>query len=75
MRGIEQFSDDIQRYLSGLPILARKATIRYRSVKFLRRHPVGVFVCALLLIGLLFALYLQVRTMAQDEDRGRASRR
>ena len=37
-RSIEEFSLDIERYLMGMPVQARKATIAYRSGRFLRRH-------------------------------------
>jgi len=39
---VEQFADDLRRHLDGLPVMARKDTIRYRSVKFINRHKVGV---------------------------------
>lgn len=35
---VEQFSDDIQRYLEGLPVIARKDTFGYRAAKFIRRN-------------------------------------
>lgn len=34
----EQFSEDMHRYLEGLPVLARPDTATYRMRKFLRRH-------------------------------------
>ena len=33
----EQLSDDITRYLTGRPVLARKDTVAYRAEKFIRR--------------------------------------
>ena len=72
---VEQFSDDIQRFLAGRPILARKATIRYRSVKFVCRHPAGVIVSALVLIATVYALFLHWRNLADDADRDLAARR
>jgi len=35
---VAEFSQDIERYLTGMPVLARKPTIAYRSGKFLHRH-------------------------------------
>jgi serine/threonine protein kinase/tetratricopeptide (TPR) repeat protein len=35
---VEQFSSDIALYLKGMPVLARKDTLTYRSVRFLKRH-------------------------------------
>jgi serine/threonine protein kinase/tetratricopeptide (TPR) repeat protein len=37
-RSVEEFSHDIERYLTGMPVQARKSTIAYRSGRFLRRH-------------------------------------
>jgi eukaryotic-like serine/threonine-protein kinase len=47
---VEQFSEDIRRHLNGLPVIARKDTIRYRAVKFTSRHRIAV--AAALLAGL-----------------------
>ncbi|MGH9503479.1 MAG: protein kinase domain-containing protein [Terriglobales bacterium] len=35
---VAEFSNDIERHLSGTPVAARKRTIADRSAKFLRRH-------------------------------------
>src|SRR5262245_32474108 len=43
---VMQFSEDIRRHLEGLPVIARKDTLGYRSVKFLQRHKVGVATAA-----------------------------
>ncbi|HXS94325.1 MAG TPA: protein kinase [Candidatus Limnocylindrales bacterium] len=50
---VEQLSEDLRRYLSGLPVSAREDTVWYRAVKFLQRHRVGVAACSLTLAGLL----------------------
>ena len=50
----EQFAEDIRHHLQGLPVLARRDTFGYRSMKFIRRHRLGVgaaAVIALLLVG------------------------
>jgi serine/threonine-protein kinase len=39
---VEQLSEDVRRQLEGLPVMARKDTLGYRTGKFVRRHPVGV---------------------------------
>ncbi len=39
---VAQFSEDIGRHLEGLPVIARKDTIGYRTSKFVRRHRIGV---------------------------------
>lgn len=50
---VEQFSEDIRRYLAGLPVRSRPDTLAYRAGKFIRRHPWGVASAVLvaLLIG------------------------
>lgn len=52
---VEQFSNDISRYLNGLPITARPDTFRYRAEKFVARNRLavgaGVFMMLALLIG------------------------
>ena len=50
---VEQFSADIQRYLDGLPTLARKGTFTYRAVKYIRRYKVPVAAAVLILLSLL----------------------
>lgn len=35
---VAEFSQDIERYLAGMPVQARKSTIAYRSGRFLHRH-------------------------------------
>ena len=48
-----QFSEDIRRHLVGLPVIARRDTWSYRSVKFVRRNRIAVGAVALVLIALL----------------------
>jgi serine/threonine protein kinase len=53
-RSAEQFAEDIERHLAGLPVRARKDTWSYRSSKFVRRHRWGVGAAAVigvLLVG------------------------
>jgi serine/threonine protein kinase/tetratricopeptide (TPR) repeat protein len=50
---VEQFSEDIRRHLEGLPVIARKDTLVYRTEKFVRRHKVGVAAAALVLFTLI----------------------
>ncbi len=57
-RSVEQFSEDIQRYLDGRPIVARPDTMRYRTGKFLRRNGLIVGATALVILSLLAGLAL-----------------
>ena len=53
-QSVAQFSEDIRRYLEGLPVSAHKDTVGYRASKFIRRHKVAV-IAALLFAGTLVA--------------------
>jgi tetratricopeptide (TPR) repeat protein/tRNA A-37 threonylcarbamoyl transferase component Bud32 len=57
----EALAEDIRRHLDGRPVLARPATVKYRTAKFLHRHAWGVAaVCVIafsLVLGLAAALY------------------
>jgi len=39
---VQQFSDDLERYLGGYPVIAHRGTRRYHLGKFVRRHRVAV---------------------------------
>ena len=51
-RSVEQFSEDVRRHLEGSPVAARKATYRYRSGKFIRRHRLGTVTAFLAMMAL-----------------------
>ena len=38
---VAEFASDLQRYLDGMPVKARKDTLTYRTRKFVRRHRTG----------------------------------
>ena len=65
-------ASDIQRYLEGKPVIARRDTLSYRSAKFIRRHwlPVATAAGAVFLI-LAFATttYMQSLRIAAERDR------
>ncbi len=65
-------SDDIDRYLTDLPVHARRDTIGYRSAKFVRRHRAGV-IAATIIAGLLLAssivTTMQSRRITAERDR------
>ncbi len=71
---VEQFSEDLQRYLDGLPVRASRATFAYRSAKFVRRHKAGVaaamLVALALIVGTVVALW-QARIAARQRDAAR----
>jgi tetratricopeptide (TPR) repeat protein len=51
-RTAEQMSADIQDYLSGRPVAARRGNLRYRATKFIRRNRLGIGAAILLAITL-----------------------
>jgi len=67
-QSVEQFSEDIRRYLEGLPVVARKDTFGYRAEKFVRRHKAGVAIVALLAI-LAVVMTVQTALIARERDR------
>ncbi len=48
-----QFSEDVRRYLAGLPVIAHKDTVSYRASKFIRRNALGVTAAVLVFLTLL----------------------
>jgi eukaryotic-like serine/threonine-protein kinase len=71
----EQLAADVQRYLDGLPVLARKDTAGYRMGKFVRRHKVGVGMAAavmLLILGFSATVTLLLGKAERERDRATA---
>lgn len=71
-KSVQEFSDDINRYLTGLPITARKDTITYRVSKFVNRHRIGVALFVLFNLIVLFsisAIIYQGRIAAKERDK------
>ncbi len=68
---VAQFSEDVRRHLEGLPVVARKDTVGYRSAKFIQRHRVGVAAAALvtlaIIAGLIAALWEARQARAQRD--------
>src|SRR5262245_36262074 len=67
-QSVEQLSEDIRRYLAGMPVVARKDTFCYRAGKFVRRHKAGVAILALLIV-LAVAVTVQAARIARERDR------
>lgn len=80
---VEQFSQDIQRHLTGLPVLARRDTLPYRGAKFVRRNRVAIAAAALVFLtlvgGIVTTTWQARRAKAQEElartEQARAERR
>jgi len=82
-QSVEQFSEDIQRYLEDRPIRARRDTIRYRAAKFVQRNRMAASAAALvflsLLAGIVATTWEAYRARAEEavakEQKKRAERR
>jgi serine/threonine protein kinase/tetratricopeptide (TPR) repeat protein len=68
---VEQLSGDIERYLRGLPVMARKDTFAYRASKFVRRHALGTAAAAGIALAVLagaVGIAWQARNTARERD-------
>lgn len=68
---VEALAADVRRFLDGHPIHARPATWRYRTRRFVSRHPWGVATAALfvlLLVGFSVLVSLQAARVARERD-------
>ena len=73
---VERFSEDVRRYLAGLPVSARKDTFAYRSAKFIKRHKVGVAAAALVVLATIAGLTATVwQAKIARAERAKAERR
>lgn len=72
---VEQFADDINRYLSGKPISARPNSLSYRARKFVGRHALGTVAGVALLIAIfggIAASMWQARTAQHERAKAEA---
>ena len=68
----ESLATDLERFLAGLPVRARRPTWRYRSLKFVRRHAAASVVVALafaLTTVYAVGVTLQARELARQRER------
>ena len=73
---VEQFAEDIRRYLHGQPVSARLPTLRYRMAKFVRRNAAAVSMATLVGIASVIAVALIVRAeRSANRERLRAEQR
>ena len=52
---VDQFAADLQRFLDGLPVLAREDALGYRTAKFVRRNRIWLTAAAVAAVSLLTA--------------------
>jgi eukaryotic-like serine/threonine-protein kinase len=73
---VEQFSEDIRRFLRGLPVAARSDTLRYRAEKFVSRNPLVVAALLIALTALLGGIFVAgYQARLANIERARAERR
>jgi non-specific serine/threonine protein kinase/serine/threonine-protein kinase len=68
---VDQFSEDLRRHLAGLPVIARKDTLGYRTAKFVRRNR-GAVAAAIVVVLSLLAGILGTGWQASEARRERA---
>lgn len=67
-----QFAEDIERFLTGLPVHAVRDSASYRARRFIKRHRAGVIVSAtvaLTLAGVAVLTTVQARRLSLERDR------
>jgi serine/threonine protein kinase/tetratricopeptide (TPR) repeat protein len=73
---VDQFSQDIERHLEHLPVIARNATLAYRAGKFVARYRTGVAAAILVAVSLIAGLVISLReARIARTERARAERR
>ncbi|MEW6732569.1 MAG: serine/threonine-protein kinase [Acidobacteriota bacterium] len=74
---VEQFSQDIRRYLEGFPIIARKDTLSYRISKYVRRNRLSLTVTGLVVLLTIVGAtttFWQASEAAQERNRAEIAR-
>ncbi|HTG34951.1 MAG TPA: serine/threonine-protein kinase [Thermoanaerobaculia bacterium] len=72
---VAQLSNDIERHLQGLPVVARKDTLGYRARKFVGRHKLGVAAAVtvlLLIVGFSIMVTVLWQRAVREQQRAQA---
>lgn len=72
-----ELAEDVERFLSHRPVLARPETLGYRAVKFVRRNTWGTLATltlVLLIVGFAVVTALQSARLARERDDAQAER-
>ncbi|MEO8478036.1 MAG: serine/threonine-protein kinase [Gemmatimonadota bacterium] len=70
----EQFSDDLRRWLANLPVSAQPDSLRYRTIKYVRRNRLtsaALLMATVALLSGLIATTWQARVADRERDRAR----
>jgi len=65
----EQLKQDLERYLNGLPVKARKESLSYRMQKFTRRHRWGVITSTIVTFLLISVVTYYTIRLSSQRDR------
>ncbi|GBD91212.1 serine/threonine-protein kinase PrkC [bacterium BMS3Abin04] len=71
---VQEFADDIKRYLTCLPVIAGKDTLPYRFNKFVKRHKVGVALFILfnvIILSSIIAVIYQGKIAVEERDKAK----
>ncbi|MBL8172582.1 MAG: serine/threonine protein kinase, partial [Acidobacteria bacterium] len=70
-----QFSEDIARHLNGEPVIAREATLFYRTGKYLKRRKASFLILTLAVATLLGITSREIHQRRRAEEQSRIQRR
>ena len=70
-----QFSEDIRLHLEGLPVIARRDTVGYRTSKFVGRHRLAVAATALVALAIVGSLLIALWETRQARAQRDVARR
>lgn len=73
-QSVEQISDDIWRFIDGLPVLACPATLSYRVSKFVTRNKVPVIAAVFVVVSLLVGIIVAVSQTRSARQQARVAR-
>jgi eukaryotic-like serine/threonine-protein kinase len=68
-QSVDQFADDIRRYLAGRPVLARKDSLTYRAGKFVRRHSLMIAAASIVVVSLVGGIVIATSQARRAERR------
>lgn len=72
---VQELSEDLRRFLAGLPVSARPDSIHYRATKFVQRHAIGVGVVTGVVVLLLVATIVSTSLFVEANTQRRTAER
>jgi eukaryotic-like serine/threonine-protein kinase len=68
-QSVDQFADDIRRYLDGRPVQARKDSLAYRTAKFVSRHRLMIAAASIVVASLVGGIVIAMSQARRAERR------